>query len=219
MGDPIEQFASGEMGPAELSRLLGESDELTRRLQAVLAGKYPRGVSDERSLDLLVPGFKPKVEGLLGALMREGFHLRPFFTLRDPWTQARLWRQSRGIQEVNRAAEMLARERAYFLRQALVEVGPQHGRWATNALPGQSWHQWGEAVDCFVLEGSRAKWSRSHPGYKRYAELAEGMGLTAGYFWPGSKQDAVHVQVRTSSVRSLYTWAKIDEEMRNRFAG
>lgn len=168
-----------------------------------------------RDLTLLTGPFAEEVPVLLADLFREGYQLRPFFTLRDPWVQARLWRQSRMTQEIHSAAAELAREGAPFLREVLLSVGAQHGRWATNALPGQSWHQWGEAVDCFVQEHGHAVWRRTHPGYERYATLARERGLTAGYFW--KRQDAVHVQKREGKVRSLYTWAQIDEAMKERF--
>lgn len=166
-------------------------------------------------LALLVDDFEADVRRLLADLLREGYHLRAFFTRRNPWDQARLWRQSRTTQEIHRVAAMLAREGAPFLRDVLLSVGSQEGRWATNALPGQSWHQWDEAVDCFVQEHGTAVWRRSHLGYLRYAELARERGLVAGYFW--RSQDAVHVQKRGGRVRSLYTWAQIDVEMRSKF--
>lgn len=166
-------------------------------------------------LDLLRFDFQPKVEEILAACLRDGHHLRPFFTRRNVWVQARLWRQSRSTPEIHRAAAMLEREGAPFLRKVLLEVGPQHGRWATNALPGQSWHQWSAAVDCFVLEKGRAIWSRAHPGYHLYANQARDRGFEAGYFW--TRPDTYHVQQLTDSVRSRYTWAQIDAVMRFHF--
>lgn len=168
-----------------------------------------------RDFTLLVNPFEKEARRLLADLLREGVQMRAFFTQRIPWDQARLWRQSRTTQEIHLAAAMLAREGAPFLREVLLSVGPQEGRWATNALPGQSWHQWGEALDCFVLEHGKAVWRRTHPGYLRYAELARERGMHPGYFW--SRPDAVHVQWRERRVRSLYTWAQINAEMLSRF--
>ena len=168
-----------------------------------------------RDFALLDDLFEEDVRQILAQLMREGFHMRPFFTRRIPWDQARLWRQSRTTQEIHRACAMLAREGAPFLRGVLLSVGPQEGRWATNALPGQSWHQWDEAVDCFVQENGTAVWRRTHPGYQRYAELGRERGLVPGYFW--SRPDAVHMQKRDRKVRSIYTWAEINAAMRSRF--
>lgn len=169
-----------------------------------------------RDLNLLVPEFREQVEWILTALRGEGHNLRPFFTLRDPWTQAALWRQSRSFTEVRQIMGKLRQEGAPFLAQCFEDVGPQFGRWATNALPGQSWHQWGEAVDCFVVnEAGRAVWSAKHPSYLRYGELAREQGLVAGYFW--QRRDAVHVQSRQTAVRAEYTWPQIAEAMESQF--
>lgn len=167
-------------------------------------------------LNRLIPPFKEKVQPLLAGCLRDGFDMRPFFTERDVWIQARLWRQSRTTQQIHEAARKLARAGAPFLREVLLSVGPQEGRWATNALPGQSWHQWGEAVDCFVQEAGSAIWRRSHPGYLHYAEKARDLGLEAGYFW--RNQDAVHVQFSAGKVLDRFSWEEIDERMRERYA-
>lgn len=167
-----------------------------------------------RDMDLLRPSFRePFVKTLRDVQLKDGFTMRVFFTQRTPWVQAKLWRQSRSSKEVAEAARMLDREGASFLSEVLISVGPQHGKWATNALPGQSWHQWGSAGDCFVLADGRAVWSRRHAGYKAYATRARDNGLTAGYFWQRSP-DAVHVQEFSGSVRSQWTWADIDALMR-----
>ena len=166
----------------------------------------------------LIPEFRPKVQELLKNVLDRGFELRPFYTVRDPREQARLWRQSRSREEIDRTIDKIAREGAPWVSSLVEEVGPQYGRWATNALPGQSWHQWGEAIDCFVrAENGRAVWSARHPGYQAYAEEAESLGLTAGYYW--TRRDAVHVQLRREGVRSYYTWPEIDEQMKEWFDG
>lgn len=176
-------------------------------------------------LNQLVPEFREKVIGVLTQCRAAGHELRPFFTLRGTVEQSRLWRQSRPIEEIEAAAEMLRREGAGRLAQILLEVGPQAGKWATNALPGQSWHQWGEAVDCVVIESGHAVWATRlrrngedlgpQPGYLAYAEAARAAGLDAGYWW--KNVDAVHVQARTATVRSLYSWAQMEDEMFKRF--
>lgn len=57
--------------------------------------------------------------------------------------QAKLWRQSRAIQEITAAIKKLASAKANFLASVLDGVGPQHGPHVTNALPGPSWLRWG----------------------------------------------------------------------------
>lgn len=168
-----------------------------------------------RDVQLLVPEFRVKVEKLYGDLLRDGHHLRPFFTLRTPWDQARLWRQSRITAEIHEQIRRLVNAGAPWLAHVLNVVGPQQGRWATNAVPGLSWHQHGEAVDSFVLEQGRAIWSRRHPGYEAYAKRAREMGMEAGFFW--THQDAVHVQMRAGRVLDRYTWPELDALLKERF--
>ena len=171
-----------------------------------------------RSLSLLDNAFKQKVQIVLGKVNSEAtdYELRVFYTLRTPQEQARLWRQSRSIEQVREAVRMLKRSGANYLADVMVAVGPQNGRWATNALPGHSWHQWGLAVDCFVAAGGRAVWSANHIGYRRYAEIARDQGLEAGGFWP--RKDAVHVQMNSERVSYRYDWAEVDRQMKARFS-
>ena len=171
-----------------------------------------------RDLELLEPGFRETVrDQLLPKCLERGVEMRPFFTRRTPWEQARLWRQSRTTWEINTAAEKIKVNGAPFLAKVLLEVGPQYGQWATNALPGQSWHQWGLAVDCFVVaSGGGAIWDANHHGYRVYAEVAGDLGLEAGRTW--RKVDACHVQEPgVCSVMNVYTWPEIDAAMREKF--
>ena len=168
-----------------------------------------------RSMDDLQPGFRATAEKAIALCAEDGYELRPFYTLRDVWEQSKLWRQSRPRSEVEAGAQKLKANGAIWLAEVLMEVGPQNGRWATNALPGLSWHQHGEAIDCFVAEGNKASWSARHPGYKAWGTHAKSLGLTAGYFW--SQRDAVHVQLRPERVLKRYSWAELDQLMQNRF--
>ena len=68
-------------------------------------------------------------------------------------------------------------------------VGPQKGDPVTNAIPGLSWHQWGEAVDCFWVVNNKAVWDLETVvnGLNRfmvYANEAKKLGLDAGLFLP-----------------------------------
>lgn len=167
-------------------------------------------------MNLLVLGFREKAQLLLENCAELGATLRPFFTLRGVEEQAKLWRQSRPLSEIEATITKLRNEGAQFIADTLGDVGPQHGRWATNALPGQSWHQWGEAIDCFVVgENGRAAWSSKHPSYEIYASEARKLGLNSGYYW--QRQDAVHVQLRAQGVRAIYTWPEIDRTMKEKF--
>ena len=159
----------------------------------------------------LDPEFRATADLVLERCREKGFTLKPFFTVRDPWAQARLWRQSRTSEQINGALRGLLKEEAHFLAEILQSVGPQTGQWATNALPGQSWHQYGLALDCFVSELGVAVWDYSHPGYAVYAEAARDLGLEAGHFW--SSKDSVHIQQSPLGAPNL-PWQLTDHEMR-----
>ena len=176
-----------------------------------------------RDLNDLVPEFRSQVEELLNLCDQSGYTMRQFFTLRTPFEQGILWRQSRSSQEVQQKILELQDSGADFLAHCIDSVGPQNGRHVTNAIPGLSWHQWGEAVDCFWLLDGNAEWSTRKKvdganGYVNYAEKARSLGLTAGGFW-SSFIDWPHVQMRKESNPSrVYSLHEINQQMANRFA-
>ena len=151
-------------------------------------------------LELLNPQFKAAVVMLVSRCGLRGFEMRPNNGLRDPFEQARLWRQSRSIEEITAKIAEFEAEEAGFLAHCLRSVGPQHGEHVTDAPPGFSWHQWGEALDCFWLLNGRAEWSTKKlvgglNAYHVYAAEAVSLGLTAGGHWKKLK-DWPHVQLR-----------------------
>jgi hypothetical protein len=176
------------------------------------------------NLDLLVTEFRNKVLELLARCNSRGYEMRPYVSLRDPYEQARLWRQSRSIEVINEKIQELESAGAAFLVQCLRSVGPQHGDPVTNALPGLSWHQWGEAADCFWVLDGRDEWSTKklvagRNGYKVYANEAEAMGITAGGNWKNLK-DWPHVQLRSAgSPLTEMSLREIDAAMKQRFGG
>lgn len=173
-------------------------------------------------LDKLVPEFKPLVLQLVGRCQERGVEMRPNNGLRDPFEQARLWRQSRSTEEIQAKIAEFERAGAGFLAQCLRSVGPQHGDHVTDTPPGFSWHQWGEALDCFWVVDGKAEWSTQRlvdgvNGYRVFADEAETLGLTAGGHWKKFK-DWPHVQLRpASNVGSVMSVAEIDVAMQARF--
>jgi peptidoglycan LD-endopeptidase CwlK len=168
------------------------------------------------NLALLTSDFCAQVELLLAACAERGVVLRPYNTVRTPHEQAQLWARSRTTQQMQNAITYLRQQRAPRLAALFAGLRCSDGRWATNALPGNSWHQWGEALDCYVEENHKAVWSGQHVGYKVYAEEAQKLGLSSGYWW--KVRDAVHVQLRSSpSPSNILSWAAIEAEMVKRF--
>jgi len=179
-----------------------------------------------KDLSVLTPAFRFKVDQLLYNCKENGITMVPFFTERDVHTQAKLWRQSRSGSEVRKAIQKLKSEKAYYLAEVLEKVGPQYGRWATNALPGQSWHQWGLAIDSYWLVKGRVVWSTSQleevyghlvNGYKVYAKEAELLNLVN---LGQSYGDWVHVGAEGTETNpvKLFGWEHVDDRMVSRFS-
>ena len=174
-------------------------------------------------LSLLVPELRTKLELLLKACADRGVTMRPYDGLREPVTQAKFWRQSRSSEEVAAKIAELRSLGADFLADAIVSAGPQNGPHITGAIPGLSWHQWGEGCDSFWLVDSKAEWSTTKTingvnGYQLYAAEAVNAGLTAGGNWPNFK-DWPHVQLRAtnSPLHEGMSITDVDRAMRERF--
>lgn len=107
-----------------------------------------------------------------------------------------------------------------------VEVDPvHHSGIVSYAPPGHSWHNFGLALDSDF--GGSDPWLEKEPhgglaAWAQYASLAQGHGLTAGFTWPGKKQDKPHVEISygltLEACRDLFAhgglaavWAKCDQ--------
>ena len=111
---------------------------------------------------------------------------------------------------------------ADYLADCIVRVGPQNGDPVTNAVPGLSWHQWGEAADCFWVVKGDAEWSTKRlvnglNGYRVMAEEAKRLGLDPGGLWR-KFPDWPHVQLRPEpSPLGRMTLKEVSAEMQRRF--
>jgi peptidoglycan LD-endopeptidase CwlK len=181
-----------------------------------------RGFSMPPTLDDLIPSFRDGVSRLLDACAARGVEMRMNETLRTPFDQARFWRQSRTLAEIQAKIAELQSAGAPFLADCIRRVGPQHGDPVTNAPPGLSWHQWGEALDCFWVVDGEAEWSTTKKvngvnGFRVYANEAHELGLDAGGLWTKLK-DWPHVQLRPGrSPLALMSLQAIDTAMAARF--
>jgi hypothetical protein len=176
---------------------------------------------DTRELSALTAEFGKLAAELLANCEQKGAPMRPFYTLRGPGVQARLWCQSRSAVQIQAQAAALRKAGAPWLASLLDVKFSMSGPAVTNALPGLSWHQWGEAVDCFAVGVTGAAiWDPKHSSYRIYAEEAKNLGLEAGGLWTRFP-DAVHVQWRKapSPLSAGLSWISIEEEMARRFGG
>ncbi len=162
-----------------------------------------------QDLSDLKPDFLAKVNTALAALANEGLVFRPYFTLRDPVTQARLWRQSRSREVVEQQINELRNAGCDFMVACLEKAGPSVGPWATNALPGQSWHQYGEAVDCYLVD------AKGHPTWEspKYARFGH-VGDANGMWWGGHFGDDDHWQNRRIEPPAVFgTLKQINDQL------
>ncbi|MCR9222920.1 MAG: M15 family metallopeptidase [Hyphomonas sp.] len=148
-----------------------------------------------RSLEDLQPEFRDQLERAIDAAKVINVHMVPYETVRDVWSQAKLWRRSRSPSKIQEMLNFLNVQGAGFLASVIEEVGPQTGEWATNAIPGLSWHQYGLATDLYWDrngdEPGGVEWL-DLAGYLDFARICKALGLTSGYFW--RSRDAVHIQ-------------------------
>ena len=174
-------------------------------------------------LNMLTPDFKTKVLQLLAQCKnKEGIEMHPNEGVRDPFKQAIYWRQSRSGSEIQAKINELKAQGAPFLAHCIESVGPQNGPHVTNSIPGLSWHQFGEALDCFWVVNDKAEWSTTKlingkNGFRVYAKLASITGLDAGGLWTSLK-DWPHVQLsKAANPLKKFTLQQIDAKMRERF--
>lgn len=164
----------------------------------------------------LEPKFASLCRKLIYLCGAKDIRLKPYSGVRGPLEQAKLWRQGRKLEDIEIMITKLEEREAPFIAQCLRDVGPQSGPLVTHALPGESWHQWGEAMDCFVIdEKGLPVEDGQDPQYEEYGKIAQELGLTAGVFWKNA--DAGHVQLRKDGVRMYYSWPEIDRIMKAKF--
>jgi peptidoglycan LD-endopeptidase CwlK len=175
-----------------------------------------------RDIKDLIPEFMPLAKQLLESCQMRGIEMRPFHTLRDPFEQARLWRQSRTTAEVKRKTAEFREAGAGFLAFCLDSVGKHFGRHVTDAPPGLSWHQWGESIDCLWVVEGEAEWSTTRMvnglnGYQVYTEEARKLNLTPGGMFKRFK-DFPHVQFRPeNNPLIILSLQQINQAMEERF--
>ncbi len=176
---------------------------------------------DSRDVAFLDPACGAKLQIVIAGCAARGVKIVPYFTVRGPIVQAKLWCQSRPVVEIAAKRSEMILGGAPMLAALLLDKYAACGRRVTNAPPGLSWHQWAKAADCFIEENGCAVWNS--PLYKSvYAEEGVKAGLTAGADWPEPKTDSDHLQ--DSHFGSPLdvpgaTWATIEAKMAELFEG
>jgi len=74
--------------------------------------------------------------------------------------------------------------RSYTEQDALYQQGRSlPGKVVTNARPGESWHNFGLAVDVVPMTELGPDWNKSHPVWLELLRLGESLGLVEGATW------------------------------------
>lgn len=177
--------------------------------------------TESRDVELLAPELQDKVQLLRERCESRGLVLGVGTTVRGPEAQARLWCRSRTPEDVARRHDLLVRiapTLAGLLRPEWAAIGPQ----ATVHLPGQSWHQWGQALDVYVDVGGKAVWEGSVA--MAVAKLAKEVGLEHSYSRKEWEPKSRHWHAQLSRletplmVRGLVdSWADLEQVMLERF--
>ncbi len=167
----------------------------------------------------LDPQFAQKLTALLGACLERGHQFRISQGLRTPARQAQYyckWAQ-RSPADIDAKAAELEALGALWTAQLLTSFRDiaRQPRWLTDAAPGAGWHQWGEAADCYCFRDGRMVEDGEDPCYRTYAELAQNLGLTAGFYF--TRRDSGHVQLRPGNATNFYGWPEIDQIMQQQF--
>ena len=174
------------------------------------------------TLDDLVPEFADKVSATLEECAAQGVEMRVHSTLRDLEEQAELFSRGRETRELAMVQKGLALVHAEYLAGIVGNATPQpEKRMVTKTPPGFSWHNWGEAVDCYWIHNGEISWDAEilgeRNGYRVYTRVAESLGLYAGGI-RSSLVDWPHLQLRIEpSALHTHPLPTIDIEMRQRF--
>jgi hypothetical protein len=174
-------------------------------------------------LEGLRPVFREQIGQLMTLAQERGVKLVPTSGARDPWRQARLWRRSRTTEQVQSKISQLRDSGAPYLADILQSVGPQpNGSWRTDAPPGLSWHQLGEAVDFGIrspntgrvllgdTEQDGDEYQYGQDCYDRLGSFCVELGLK----WGGDFNDQNHVQrSQNGSPLADFSLAQINEKI------
>lgn len=172
---------------------------------------------ESSSISDLKPEFAASIRKLIEKCRTRGLNVVPFSTVRGPGAQARRWCRSRTWKEASEQAKLLVNCGAPTLASLLREEWCLKGRQETRLLPGQSWHQWGEAVDFMIQIDGRSVWFGS--GYKKLADEAQLLGLSPR-FSNTFERDPEHIQLRSCEVMIMdggISWPELESQMLSRF--
>jgi len=164
--------------------------------------------SCSRSITDLRPSMRAAAAEVLVLCREAGLDILVVGTYRTIREQARLYRRGRMLEEIVAKQAELDKRGYSYLSAAIDRVGPQPGRRiVTRAGPGESYHNWGRALDCVPwLDVKTLAWdvdSDDVGPFRQAAELWQVYGACvhqAGLEWGGNwGWDKPHCQNGTTT--------------------
>jgi peptidoglycan LD-endopeptidase CwlK len=171
-----------------------------------------------RDLKDLTAATQVKAKKVLTLTKEKGLDLMIYCTLRSLEEQARLFRQSRSKDEIVAKMKQMQAAGFGFLADIIDAVGPCNtAAWATNAGPGESWHNYGEAFDAVPVVNGKLAWDQA--AYKKqwlvYGECARAAGLEWAGDWKKAKEYP-HAQNRFGeNPLKTYSPDQVEELLKN----
>jgi len=181
--------------------LVGQSLVLPDATMAATAVSRPsadgagRHDASERRLAFLHPGLARRARAMLDACAKAGLGVVVCEGLRTWEEQDALYARGRTVKPIGRRY------------------------WVTKARGGESYHNFGLALDIVVLDAiGKHGWDATHPGWRDAARVGKALGLAWGGDWRGFK-DLPHYQwtggLTLAECRALYAdgmpavWARV----------
>jgi len=151
-----------------------------------------------RKLEDLVQEAREKADRVMEVCSQVGFELLIYCTERSLEEQAKLYRQSRSWAEIKQKIRTLKDRGFGFVAEILDAVGPCTGPHVTNAGPGESWHNYGEAWDAVPLLNGKPAWNylNARAEWDAYGECVRQVGMQWAGDWT-TFREYPHAQLRT----------------------
>ena len=148
--------------------------------------------ASSRKIEDLTPEMQEKARAVLAFCEERRVDILITSTLRNCADQARLFRQSRTLNEIDGKVAALESAGYFFLARILQTVGPvfgQLGKHVTWAGPGESWHQWGMAFDAYPIVHGKPDLEGHHfDQWEVYGEAVEIAGLSWAGRWVRNRE-------------------------------
>lgn len=144
----------------------------------------------------LHPDARGKLQDFAQACADHGHELLVYCGYRSLEEQARLYRQGRTALAIGQKIDKLRAAGFGFLGDIIAGVGPQKGdKVLTDAAPGESFHNYGMAVDAVLLINGKPDWNVSDVlAWRAVGDIALAMGIEWAGRWTSFKE-MVHFQV------------------------